>query len=181
MATLQHRTHPYTDTFFALFLPLLRVTKPKVFQRFVEYTGMPEREAELLLLPGYEPSVVIKSPRKAIEIAGRLGYTPSTGGEIWLHVKLADGVESLLGGGNYSAGVWNYYETKSAVERGIRVLLEATVLHELVHYARQKTHAALSRSKEEAIAQRFEIAAYGEIHTVHSLGLDNLMGDPADD
>jgi hypothetical protein len=59
------------------------------------------------------------------------------------------------------------------------LLLEATVLHELVHYGRRKLHgykpSARERAAEEYLAREFERKAYGRFVTATSLQLAQFM------
>lgn len=175
----QPKTYPYTEAFLVTQLPLLPTAKPTVFGLFRDYTGLTPEESQGILLRQYKPMIkVTQTP------PGTYGWTPATGDRIWLNAQFITDFESLLSGRtDISSGPWTAYQDQRFKEKQLipklRILLEVTVMHELVHFGRRLVHGYNpNRAAEERVAQAFEIKAYGKIHTVTSLGISHIVPEP---
>ena len=95
--------------------------------------------------------------------------TPPIGQEIQLGKTFMDELDPLLRIDNLHV----------ELQARATFLLEATVLHELVHYGRRRFRVGVARGRqrgrEELIARQFERDAYGRFVTVGSLELAQFM------
>jgi hypothetical protein len=174
MATLEDPgKYPQTQLFLVTKLPILTSS---ILQHFIDYTRLSTRDAKNMLLHGFHPWIKCK-----ITPPGRIGWTPATGDEIWLHKGFIDALESLVsdrGPEHFTFGPYDYYETREFIVSRLFLLLEVIVMHELVHFGRRTVYGYINdRDAEERLAKAFEKEAYGTIYTSTSLGLDGLLGD----
>lgn len=174
MATFVQPRFVQTRRFFQTELHTLPSRKPKVFAVFQRYSDFRPDEARQVLRVGITPKV------RVARLPGRYGFTPPRSEEIWLGRTFIGEFEALLDEDTVT-GVYDRYTVREKAHR----LLEATVLHELVHWCRRKVHGYNpNQVQEEAIAQRFEREAYGMLVDARSVGLAQHMprmaGPPAD-
>jgi hypothetical protein len=175
MPTFTQKGYPWTRQFFDMDLPWVPKLKPKVFSKFEEYSGLSGRDLRAAFLPSYIPRV------RLVHIPGHYGFTPPTGDEIQLDKTFVDELEATLPSNKVPRNPHHY--APSELEGRLLLLLEATVLHEMVHYCRRKFDSSArinamskkGRSIEEAWAQQFEIEAYGKKHTVQNLLIGKYM------
>jgi hypothetical protein len=164
MATFQGAAYPYTRNYFRHDLASVPRYRPKIFRLFREYAMLREKDAKQILEDGIEPRVVVKNLAP-----GYYGYTPPGSQEIWLHRTFLDELDPLLRVDN------RYVE----VQARAALLLEATILHELVHYGRKLSigysAGRRARDREERIARRFERDAYGRFVTASDLKMAQFM------
>lgn len=164
MATFQGASYPYTRKYFRSELASVPRYRPKIFRLFREYAMLREKDAEQILEDGIEPKVTVKDLAP-----GFYGYTPPGTQEVWLHRTFVDELDPLLRVDNRTV----------EVQARATLLLEATILHELVHYGRKLSigySAGLrARSKEERVARQFEQDAYGQFVTASNLKLAQFM------
>ena len=164
---------PWTTQFFAKDLPAIPRSKPRVFAEFESYFQLDDRDLRVALKPGYVPFVLLQ------DIPGHYGWTPATGDEIWLSRTFIQELEAALPPQKVPRNPDRY--APSELEEKLLLILEATTLHELVHYYRKKSDAAVNlrstkgRGFEEALAREFERKAYGSLPTVQSLGIEKYM------
>lgn len=169
MVAFNYKNFPETKNFLSNTLQMLPSRKPQVFQTFMGYSLFGQAEATKVLKPGWTPIVEIR------QLRGLYGFTPPSGNAIHLDDMFVEDAEDLM---SFSVvtGVYDFYRNKEKAQ----LLLEITVMHELVHWCRQQVNGYNpKRSAEERIAQAFEIKAYGKKHTVHTVGLTQAMRDPA--
>lgn len=179
MATLEKpKLYPQTNALVLTILPQLPHTKPKVFEHFRNYTQLSPQDARNILIAGFHPVIKVK------HTGAQYGWTPPTADEIWLHDGFIDQIESLMSGrSEVVSGYYNHYDTqkyaKEVLMPKLRLLLEVTIMHELVHYGRRIVHGYNpNRRQEELIAQAFEKDAYGKVHTATSLGITDVVAEP---
>jgi hypothetical protein len=180
MATLENVVrYPHLQLFILNSLAPLSAVKPKVFEQFVNFTGLSSKDAANMLRHGFIPVIRMKN-------LGRLyGYTPPTGDDIQLNQKICATMESLLGGRiEVVSGYYNHYaqeQSNKELMSKFRLFMEVTILHELVHFGRQHVRGYNpDRRSEELQAVAFEKAAYGKKHTLTSLGLTDILAEPMD-
>lgn len=174
MPTFTQPGYRWTNQFFRTYLPRVPSTKPKVFGKFTEYSGLREPNLRQAFQWGYIPAV------RVLSLPGRYGYTPPTADEIHLGKTFIGELEAAFPAHKVPDG---QIYAPSELETKLLWLLEATVLHELVHFFRRKFDetarmnwsSARGRAHEEAWAQEFEKAAYGRLFTVESLLLTRYM------
>lgn len=165
MATLKTAGYPKTLEFFKEKLSLIPTDKPKVFEEFQKHSTFSGQKARDVLTSGFIP------PFRVRNISQTYGFTPPVGDGVLLSRTFIRELEVLLDDDTVT-GVYNYYE----VRRKGRLMLEGTILHELVHWCRKYNYGYLpDRKQEEAEAQRFEQHAYGFVLTVEGLGLAQYM------
>jgi hypothetical protein len=181
MATLEKPAiYPQIQIILLTSLPILQVTRPDAFTAFCDHSGLSDKEATKIFTNGYAPIIKIKgTPNRGY------GWTPEPPtDEVWLHRPFIEQVESLMSGrSEITSGPYNYYADQSFTKRvllpRLRLLVEVTVLHELVHFARQLVNGYNpDRPAEERVARMFEKKAFGQVHTVTSLGLAGLIDEP---
>ena len=174
MPAFTESRYRWTSQFFAEDLRLIPKWKPKVYAKFQEYTGLSGEDLQRAFLPHRIPWV------KVVDLPGLYGFTPPTGDEIQLAKTFVEELEAALPANKVPRG--SVY-APSELEEKILSLLEATVLHEMVHFCRRKfieaarLNAMSSRGRglEEAVAQQFEKEAYGKLYTVQSLLITKYM------
>jgi len=164
----------WTYQFFHDDLGLIPNQKSKVHAAFEKYSLIHGETLKLRFVPRYLPYV------KLANLDGQLGYTPPTGDEIQLNATFIDELETELPAAKVPRG--RSY-APSEFEEKVLLILETTVLHELVHWSRRKYGETVMlnyRSTrglgfEEAVARQFEKEAYGMTNNVHTLGIARLM------
>jgi hypothetical protein len=174
MPTFSESRYRWTSQFFREDLRLIPFVKPKVRDKFQQYSGLSGENLKTAFVSdyhNYEPLVKVK------HLPGLYGYTPPIGEEIQLATIFIEELEAALPKNRVPRG--QVYAPSELEEKAL-LLLEATVLHELVHYfrrrfdfggARLNAMSARGRSVEEALAQQFEKEAYGMLHTVQNLSI----------
>jgi hypothetical protein len=117
----------------------------------------------------------------------KYGYTPPTGNQILLGkafvVELETALATLGKGRLMSRMQVRHSYAPTILEGNLLLLLEATVLHEMVHFwrrifddsARLNIASSRGRAIEEAVAQKFEKDAYGCFLTPNKLLLTKYM------
>jgi hypothetical protein len=181
MAKLEFpKKYPQTQIFLSTHIIPLPLLKPKVFEAFQGYTQLTQPESKKILTPKFYPEIkVTQTP------SGTYGWTPATGNRIWLNNQFIAQFESLLSGRTeITSGPWTAYEDQRFKNKvlipKLFLLLEATVLHELVHFGRKLVFGYNpDRAMEERIAQNFERKAYGQVHTLTSLGISHIVSEPS--
>ena len=173
MTYFNYTRYPEVTNFVKYHLPKLNKTKPKVFEAFRGLIDWPEEKALKVLTYQKRPKIIIKP------LINRYGYTPGDYNHIELNSKLVLDCEKFLGKSSSGEGfilLPNYHIIKDQ----ILLLLEATILHELVHWCRAKpVHSTPQYKIEERAAQNFERKAYGKKYTVHNLGICQYIRDPS--
>jgi hypothetical protein len=126
-----------------------------------------------MLVSGQPPDILVKRPPRK----GLYGWTPAgPKDEIWLHPALVNAVESLMG--ERPDKKEQAFRSLAVIPR-VRLLVEAVVLHELVHFGRKILNGYNPDvDAEERIAQAFEIKAYGQVQTATILGIRKWVPDP---
>ena len=174
MPSFSSSGYPRTAQFFAEDLRWIPRSKRKVHAAFETYSGLIGNELAAQFDRSAEPIV-------KVDVIGRLiGYTPPNSDTIYLAATFIRELEANLPPRAVRSG--DAY-APSELEEKILTILEATVLHEMVHYWRMKRNGearinAMSnrgRGFEERIARQFEKAAYGMIPSVASLGIERYM------
>ena len=159
LPTFGYKQYPWTRQFFETDLRAIPRRKPDVLAVFESYSGLAGEDLHRAFQSGYTPTVRI------VNLPGRLGWTPEEGNEIQLDKTFIEELETVLPGNKVPRG--RVY-APSELETNLLWILEATVLHELVHFARLKNNeqARLNmksnkgRAHEEAWADEFEKEAY---------------------
>ncbi len=177
-------THfPHITNFVKSHFTQLHKTKPEVFEVFRNTIDWSERQAMEILKYENRPNIKLK------QLNRRYGYTPSNRIEIQLHIGVVRDCEKFLGRKFPATTIRNIDVTERhtpvlndyKVRDNILLLLEATILHELIHWcrlARVTVYTNNQYTREEVVARRFENAAYGKYATVHSLDICNQVQDP---
>ena len=180
MPSFKYGKYPKTRRFFEEDLSKLSKRKDKsnkkVFDAFVKYSGISEEFASQVLRSNYLPRV------KVLPLPGRYGYTPDSS-QIQLDKTFVKELEASLPNHDISRFSQSYAPTY--LETYLLTLLEATVLHEMIHWCRLTFNEASrvnvsSRGKrglaiEERVAQNFEIAAFGYEPTATNLSLEHYL------
>ena len=169
----EKKGYEWTNQFFNSDLPSLLWWKPKVVEQFSKYSGLMGKELRASLQPGYIPSIQLK-------YIGMYGYTPPTGDTIFLGKTFVDELEDAL---EWRGPRNPDRYTPTIRESDLLLILEATVLHELVHYFRRKFNeqarlnmaSSRGRDYEEAVARKFEKETYGKYMTVQNMNLAHCM------
>jgi len=161
LANLRDKDHyPSLWDLMTKSLPTLPTSRPHVFRTFKQYTGLSDSDARLALRYVLPPIIrVTKLPR------GTYGNFPSSGDLIQLH--------------------WGFVANVDSAHRegfvGPLALLEAKILHEMVHWGwyRVNLSSREPRSKHgfADFAWDFEKAAWGKPQTVASTGLSRVIPD----
>jgi hypothetical protein len=174
MPTFTQSEYKWTSQFFREDLRLIPSLKPKIRVAFARYTGLSGenlRTAFISDLNNYEPLVKVE------HLTGPYGYTPPVGQEIQLAKIFIEELEAALPENRVPRG--QVYAPSELEEKAL-LILEATVLHELVHYFRRRFNFAgarlnymsdRGRGVEEALAHQFEEEAYGMLCTVQNLSV----------
>jgi hypothetical protein len=160
MPSFRYKGFPWISYFFAERLPILESVRPKVFAAFRNHSNLSMEDALLALKRDVEPKVQL------VDMPGLYGYTPPGRNIIQLGKTFVLELEAALA--NYQLPRADYHAPTDLEIRAL-LLLEATVLHEMVHYFRLKTldqariniSSSRGRSFEEAVGDRFEMDAYG--------------------
>jgi hypothetical protein len=174
MPTFRQSGYRWTNQFFDKDLRLIPDLKPKVLAKFEEYSGLKGENLRRAFLPGYIPAV------RVVHLPGLYGFTPPISDEIQLAKTFIEELEAALPSNKVPRG---HIYAPSELETNLLWILEATVLHEMVHFFRRKfndtaqlnSRSASGRAYEEAWARRFEKEAYGKLYTVQSLFIDKYM------
>jgi hypothetical protein len=160
----------WTSQFFREDLRLIPSLKPKVHEKFSQYTSLTGENLRLAFLSYTEPLVKLEN------IPGELGHTPPVGDEIWLDKTFIGELEDALPKNRVPR---DQAYAPSELEEKALLLLEVTVVHEMVHYFRRKFISgvqakysfARGRDEEETVAQQFEKDAYGMYYMVENLSI----------
>ena len=171
--------YPWTRQFFDRNFPRIPSLKPRVLQAFGQYSGLRPAEMKIPFRSGYFPTIKVR------EKPGAYGFAPPTANEIWLGRTFIRELELALGPNRVSKNPRRY--APSELEDKLFLILEATVLHEMVHYFRRKTldsarlaySSNVGRGREEWMAQRFEKAAYKFRPSVHTLAIAKYLPQTA--
>ncbi|NND71472.1 MAG: hypothetical protein HKN43_07825 [Rhodothermales bacterium] len=174
-------TYPWTHYFLEKELPSLSSYNRDAHDLLCAFTGLNakrNRAAKAVALKfGIEPVIDVQP-------IGIYGYTPPTGQIIQLGKTFLSEFESAM------ATLKNGAEphipktyTPTILESNLFMLLEATILHELVHYFRRKflddaklnLRSNSGRGREEAVAQQFEKKVYGMVCDVQNLSLSKHL------
>ncbi|MDH3431396.1 MAG: hypothetical protein OEQ14_15450 [Gammaproteobacteria bacterium] len=175
MPSFTKKGYPWTRQFFESDLRYVPKLKPKVFDAFEKYSGLRGQNLQAAFRSDYIPIVDIK------HLPGHYGYTPPTGDEIWLDKTFITELELALPSQNVPRNKRRY--SPSELEIRLLMLLEATVLHEMVHFFRRKFDESArinamsknGRGTEEAWAREFEQKAYGKRYSVQNLLISKYM------
>jgi hypothetical protein len=172
MPTFTARGYPWTRQFFEKDLSHIPKLKPKVFKAFEKHSGLSDRNLRLAFEHGFNPMV------RVVNLPGRYGNTPDTS-YIELDKTFLTELEAALPRGNVPRNPRRYSPT--ILEEKLLQLLEATVLHEMVHWARLMFNESArlnvsmggrrGRAYEGHIADTFEKDAYGMEYTALNLSL----------
>ena len=141
--------------------------KPKVYRVFSKYCGLKDKYVKIAFQTGYVPDIEVKP-------IGTYGYAPPTGDRIQLGKTFIDELEAAM---KWKKPGIREINAPTERESNLMLLLETTILHEMVHYFRRtntesgamNASSVQGVSREEGIAQMFEREAYGRFNTVHSL------------
>jgi hypothetical protein len=144
----------------------------KVRDAFSKYSTLIDENLAGAFKPGLEPSVKISDQYKNL-----YGFTPPIGDEIYISLTFVRELEKVLA--DYGPPKRRSRHSPTELEEKALKVLEATVLHEMVHYfrrrfvdqARVNLMSARGRGNEEAVARQFEREAYGVYCTVENLGI----------
>ena len=168
MPTFKHgKRYERTNYFFRDILRTIPRLKPGVYQAFCRRCGIDKQDVWIAFSSRYVPNFEVRE-------TGTYGFTPPIGNQVHLGKTFIDELEAAL--------PWNGKPNRdshapSERESNLMLLLEVTVLHEMVHFFR-RTFTEQGKMNgpgiEETIAQRFEMEAYGRFNTAKSLGLHSL-------
>ena len=176
--------YPWTTQYFDMHFPTIPSAKPAVFRAFGEVTGLEDRKLRPIFERArFPPEVVIRAR------SGYYAYCPPSGDTIELGQTFADEMEKALGLNKYPASpetTHGPYAPTELMEK-LYLILEANVLHEMVHYFRRTTHdhaairyrSATGRGAEELIAQEFEKLAYKIRPSARTLRLEKYLPETA--
>ncbi len=154
-------------------LPLIVKHKPKVYAAFQKHSNLGD-DARTYLRGHVGPEI------RFVNMPGRYGYTPPGATHIELDKTFVSEMESALGHANLpQRNGRNVYHAPTYLETDLLLLLEATLLHEMVHFfrlltseqARANVSFANNTRAEEDIADQFETEAYGFMPDVSKFGL----------
>lgn len=171
MPTFRQPGYPWTSQFFGNDLPQIPSLKPRVLGAFAQYSGLSGENLRSAFVPGLVPEV------RVAYLSGLYGYTPPIGDEIHISKIFVEELEAALPQNRVPRS--EVYAPTELEERAL-LILEATALHEMVHYCRRKFNVGNARVNamndrgrgyEEATARQFEMAAYGTLSTVQSLSV----------
>ena len=169
------KQYPWTAHYFRLNFPYVLSGKKKVVQAFMDYTSMTEGEVKIVFQENRIPNVFVR------EKPGHYAFAPPSGDQIWLAKTFVTELEDALG----PHKVPNYPKrySPSDLEYKLFLILEASVLHEMVHFwrrllldqAKENMRGGRGPAIEEGIAQQFERKAYGFRPTMHSLAISKYL------
>ncbi|RLJ59052.1 zincin-like metallopeptidase toxin 3 of polymorphic toxin system [Litoreibacter meonggei] len=168
MPSFHSKGYPWIKYFLEHRLPAIARTKPRVFKAFQKHSNLTEKDAATVLKPRMLPRVVLR------DMPGKYGNTPLGMAQIQIEKTFAKELEEALSHTRMPSG--DYHAPTDLEVNGL-LLLEATILHEMVHYFRLKTLEsarinATSGAKgygiEERQARRFEKDAYGYLPGVRN-------------
>ncbi|TDT74831.1 zincin-like metallopeptidase toxin 3 of polymorphic toxin system [Litoreibacter halocynthiae] len=149
----------WTTFFFKHWFPSIRTRKPKVAEAFQYEAGVSDAQLRSAFRFGDTPRFVEKKLVKR--------YAESNPGsrDISLSKDFVDELEAAL---SFSKPSWNgKYHAPTYLQGDIFLVLEATVLHEMVHFFQASSAlTSVQYTREESKARRFENKAYGKQHMV---------------
>jgi hypothetical protein len=164
--------YKWTSEFFREDLRRLPSEKREVVAKFARFSGLSGENLRRAFLPDLDPLVKVEN------LPGLYGYTrPSGSYEIQLATVFIEEFEAALPA-NGPPRSQVYYAPTELEEKAL-LLLEVTVLHELIHHFRLKNDGAArvrsmsnrGRGEEERWARQFEKEAYGMVYTVQNLSV----------
>jgi hypothetical protein len=152
-------TRVWTTFFFKHWLPLVPSRKSSVARAFQYEAGVSNAQLGNAFSFGTAPRFVEK------KLFGRYAETVPGSREISLNRDFVEEIEAAL---SFAKPSWNgKHHTPNYLEGVIFLVLEATVLHEMVHFFQASTAASsVQYIREENKAKRFEMRAYGKLPMV---------------
>jgi len=182
------KKYKWTQRYFEDELPSIPRNNQKVFGKFGQYSGLSEdaafvKKTGMGLKDAFRQNYI---PGVRVRDIQRYGFTPPTGDEIQLGKTFIVELEAALAIlGKRLESRWKVQGSyaPTILESNLFLLLEVTVLHEMVHFfrrrfnesARLNSMSARGRSYEENVARNFEKDTYGHYCTAQSLMLTKYM------
>lgn len=159
MPSYNYPTRTWMTYFFKNRLPSVPAIRPKVAAAFQYEAGVSDAQLTNAFGFGSAPRFVEK------KLAGLYAKTNPGSRDISLNVDFVEEIEAAL---SFAKPSWNgKYHGPSLIESDIFLVLEATILHEMVHfYQASSASSSVEYRNEENKAKRFEMKAYGKILSV---------------